>query len=78
MLNVSFRCSNLTVYVIQAILASMRGSKAKALRKLAAVTIQHGTAFQVRKSGDQQVLTAPARYLYQFLKGRNSQLGFTK
>ena len=55
----------------------MRGSKAKQLRRAATQIIQHGTKFHVLKSGDMQVLATPHRYLYQFLKGKNSQLGFT-
>lgn len=55
----------------------MRGSKSKALRRAATQIIQHGTTFHVLKSGGTQALTTPHRYLYQFLKGKNANLGFT-
>lgn len=55
----------------------MRGSKAKQLRKYANTVIQHGTKFHVLKSNEKQTLSSPQRYLYQFLKGKNTQLGFT-
>ena len=56
----------------------MRGSKAKALRRYAFQAIQHGIQMQVRKSGDQQAISNPVRYLYQSLKGKNTNLIYSR
>ena len=56
----------------------MRGSKAKALRRYAFQAIQHGIQMQVRKSGGTQALSNPVRYLYQNLKGKNTNLTFQR
>lgn len=56
----------------------MRGSKVKAIRKLTTQAIHRGVTINVLKSGDKQVLCNPKRYLYQFFKGKNSNLGFAR
>lgn len=52
----------------------MRGTKAKQLRRYATQAIQHGVSMGLVGTHKAQVVSTPQRYLYQFLKGKNSNL----